>query len=422
MKKTLTYIAVFLAAVLVLTGMLTLSAVIPRSAIQENMLSSAEFLCDGPLFGTVLEGVEGSRIDRYADSILLAMAWQYDSENPLESVMLSSYYHTPYQNENQNLLEAVTKALPANQQYLRYWHGSIAILRPLLTVCSLEQIYLLNAIVLAVLSLWLLALLCRKKAFVPAFGIALGLGMTSSWFVPLSLEYTWAYLVMLVVSLAAVKLAWAGKWQHMGILFLLSGMVTNYLDFLTTETLTLLVPLLILLWIGCREAAFRPAAFAVKAILFWSLGYVGMWAAKWLLAAAVLRENVMPYVVGHVSERIGGDLGLSLGRYMTGAVLRNIKCLFPLEYGTAGIAAFLALVLFASYIGYVYQKKQISRARMGLFAVLGLIPYVRYLVLHNHAWLHCFFTYRAQLATVLAAVMIVEELTDWKCWKKKALN
>lgn len=422
MRHGLKYIAVFLSAVIVLTGMLTLSAVIPRSAIRENMHSSAEFLCDGPLFGTVLEGVESSRIDRYADSILLAIAWQYDSENPLESVMLSSYYYTPYQNENQNLLEAVTKELPANQQYLRYWHGSIAILRPLLTVFSLKQIYLLNAIVLAALSIWLLVLLCRKKAFVPAFGIALGLIMTSSWFVPLSLEYTWVYYVMLAVSLAAGKLAWAGNWQHMGILFLLSGMVTNYLDFLTTETLTLLVPLLLLLWMGCREVTFRPAGFAVKAILFWSLGYVGMWCTKWLLAAVVLGENVMPYVAEHVSQRIGGDLGLSLGRYMIGAVLRNIKCLFPLEYGTAGILVFLALVVFSTYIGYVYQKKRISRVRIGLFTVLGLIPYVRYLVLHNHAWLHCFFTYRAQLATVLAAVMIVEELTDWKCWKKKALN
>ena len=97
-------------------------------------------------------------------------------------------------------------------------------------------------------------------------------------------------------------------------------------------------------------------------------------------------------------------------------------CLFPLEYGTLGVLVVLVLVVFGSYVGYVYQKKSVCRDRVALFAALGLIPYVRYLVLHNHAWLHCFFTYRAQLATVLAAVMIVEELTDWKCWKKKALN
>ena len=404
MRQTVTYIAVFLSAVILLTGVLVLSAGIPRSAIRENLLDSAEFLCNRPLFSTAVEGVEGSRIDRYADSILLAIAWQYDGERPLESVMESSYYDTKYQDERQNLLEAVTKELPANQQYLRYWHGSIAIVRPLLTVFSLKQIYLLNGILMAVLTLWLLGVLCRNSMLVPAFGVALGLVMTSSWFVPLSLEYTWTFHLMLAGSLIAVKLAGAGKWRFLHVFFLLSGIVT----------LTLLVPLLLVLWIRHRQADSRPGVFAVKGILAWGCGYVGMWLAKWLLAAVILGENVIPYVAEHVGERIGGDLGLPLWRYMTGAVLRNVRCLFPLEYGTAGVLAAIALVVFATYVGYVHQKRQIFRNRIALYAALGLIPYVRYLVLHNHAWLHCFFTYRAQLATLLAAVLILEELTDWR--------
>lgn len=415
--RNVKYPAVFLAAVCFLLGILVLSAQIPQQAIRENMLESARFLCDGPLFGTAVEGVEGSRIDRYADAILLGVAWQYDREEPLASVMESSYYYTEYQNENQNLLDAVSQNLSANQQYLRYWHGSIALLRPLLCIFSLPQIYVLNGAVLATLALWLLAELCRKKAFVPAFGMVLGLVMTSSWFVPLSLEYTWTYLVMLAGSIIAVKLAYGGKWQHMGPFFLLSGMVTNYLDFLTTETLTLLVPLLLAFWIGRTKTEPRP--FVVKAVFSWGCGYVGMWLAKWLLAAVVLEENVLPYVVNHVQERLGGDVGLSLVRYMAGAVLRNVGCLFPLEYGTLGVLAVLTLVIFSSYVGYVHQKKAVCRERVALFTALGLVPYVRYLVLHNHAWLHCFFTYRAQLATVLAVVMILEELTAWKCGKKK---
>lgn len=418
LRHILKYIVIFLLAAALLTALLVLCACIPKAAIQENMLESARFLREGALFGTVVDGVEGSKIDRYADSILLGIAWQLDGEKPLSSAMEASYYYTDYQNENQNLLDAVSRNLPANRQYLRYWHGSIALLRPLLCFLELSQIYALHGMVLAVLAIWLLAALCRKRAFVPAFGMVLGLVMTSSWFVPLSLEYTWTYLVMLAGSVLAVQLAFAGKWRHMGIFFLLSGMVTNYLDFLTTETLTLLVPLLLVLWIGRTETELR--SLACKAVIFWGFGYVGMWLTKWLLAAVVLGENVLPYVMGHVQERLGGDLGLSLGRYMAGAVLRNLGCLFPLEYGTLGVLAALALVVFGSYVGYVYQKKTVCWDRFFLFGILGLVPYVRYLVLHNHAWLHCFFTYRAQLAAILAAVMIVEELTDWNCWKKRA--
>ena len=417
-KQNIKYAAVFLITVILLTGWLVLAAMIPQSAIQENVLESAEYLCDGELFGTVVEGVEGSKIDRYADSILLAIAYQYDSGHPLESVMRSSYYYSKYQNENENLLDAVTEVFGPNQQYLRYWHGSNVIVRPLLLVFNIQQIYVLNGILLAALAIWLLCILLRKKAFVPAMGIAAGLVMTASWFVPLSLEYTWTYLVMLAVSVISVKLAYAGKWNRMGILFLLSGMVTNYLDFLTTETLTLLIPLLLVLWVDIHENEQKPIAHtakkAGKAILVWTMGYVGMWMMKWLLAAVVLQENVMPYVAGHIQERIGGDIGIGLWRYVTGAIVRNAKCLFPLEYGTAGLLAAIILLLLASYVGYVYHKRQINKGRILLYLLIGLIPYIRYIVFHNHSYLHCFFTYRAQMATIAALVMILEELTEWR--------
>lgn len=413
LRHTLKYIVIFLLAVAVLTTLLVLCACIPKLAIRENTLESAQFLCNGELFGTVVDGAEGSKIDRYADSILLGIAWQYDSTDPLRSVMLSSYYHTKYQNENENLLDAVTENLVPNQQYLRYWHGSNVIVRLLLPVLSIEQIYLLNGITMAVLIAWLLIVLCRQKYYIPAGGIGLGLVLTASWFVPLSLEYTWAYLLMLAGSIAAVKLACAGKWQRMGVFFLLSGMLTNYLDFLTTETLTLLVPLLLVLWINlhtCRQTMRSLAVSASKAALMWLLGYGGMWVTKWILASLVLGENVLPYVTDHIQQRVGSG-GLQL---MLPAVIRNVKCLFPLEYGTAGVVAAIGLALILLYVGYVYHKNRINKPWILLLVVIGAVPYIRYMVLSNHAYLHCFFTYRAQLATIVALIMILGELVEWR--------
>lgn len=413
LRHTLKYIVIFLLVVALLTALLVLSACIPQSAIQGNMLESAQFLCEGELFGAVVDGVEGSKIDRYADSILLGIAWQYDSTDPLQSVILSSYYHTKYQNENENLLDAVTEDLAANQQYLRYWHGSNVLVRLLLLVCSIEQIYLLNGIAMAVLIAWLLTVLCRRKYYIPACGIGLGLVLTASWFVPLSLEYTWTYLLMLAGSIAAVKLACAGKWQHMGVFFLLSGMLTNYLDFLTTETLTLLVPLLLVLWIDLhvRRQAMRPVAVnAGKAAMTWLLGYGGMWTAKWILASMVLGENVLPYVTDHIQQRVGSG-GL---RLILSAVVRNLKCLFPLEYGTGGMMAAIGFILILMYVGYVYRKDRINKSWILLLFIIGTVPYIRYLVLSNHAYLHCFFTYRAQMATVVALAMIMGEMIEWR--------
>ena len=50
-------------------GCLLLTAMIPRGSIRNHLLESAEYLCEGELFGTVVEGVNSSKIDRYADSI-----------------------------------------------------------------------------------------------------------------------------------------------------------------------------------------------------------------------------------------------------------------------------------------------------------------------------------------------------------------
>lgn len=411
LRHALKYIVVFLLVVALLTALLVLSACIPKSAIQENTLESAQFLCEGELFGTVVDGVEGSKIDRYADSILLGIAWQYDSTDPLQSVMLSSYYHTKYQNENENLLDAVTENLAPNQQYLRYWHGSNVLVRLLLLVCSIEQIYLLNGIAMALLTAWLLAVLCRRKYYIPACGIGLALVFTASWFVHLSLEYTWTYLLMLAGSIAAVKLACTGKWQHMGIFFLLSGMLTNYLDFLTTETLTLLVPLLLVLWIDLhvrRQTMRSVAANAGKAAWTWLLGYGGMWVTKWILASLVLGKNVLPYVTGHIQQRVGGE------QSGFAAIVRNVRYLFPLEYGAVGMVVAIGLVLILIYVGYVYHKKQINKPWILLLFLIGTVPYIRYMVLSNHAYLHCFFTYRAQMATIVALVMIIGELIEWR--------
>ena len=81
--NVLKYIAVFILTVAVATALLVAASLIPREAVKDNMTESAQFLMDGDLFGEKIKGVDGSTIDRYADSILLGIAYQYDSEHPL---------------------------------------------------------------------------------------------------------------------------------------------------------------------------------------------------------------------------------------------------------------------------------------------------------------------------------------------------
>ena len=404
----------FLVTGALLTGLLVLSTLIPRETVAPRMQISADYLCEGELFGEAVKGVSSSRIDRYADSILLGIAWQYDGRNAFRSVMESAYYHLPYQNENENLRDAVQRDLPANQQYLRYWHGSAGIVRALMTFLTLPQIYLWHGILMGILFLSLLFRLLRRRYTVPAAALTAGLVGSAFWLVPLSLEYTWVFLLLLLQLHVILARRFPEDWSDRCLFFLVSGMLANYLDFLTCETLTVLPGLILLLWLDRKKGLPLPEWKTLgKVLAFWLAGYAGMYLLKWGLAALAMGKNVMPYVAEHIEERTVGSTGAGFAGTYLGAVLRNILNLFPMNFDTAGVLAGIALAVAAAYLGYVYHRNDFDRRAVMYWAVLGLVPYLRYLALANHSYLHAFFTFRAQLATLLAAGLILGEVTGW---------
>ena len=446
--KALIYIGIFIAAYALMLGFLVLSAGIKTESIQEKMEESADYLCEDIVFPYMeSEDVKPSCIDRYADSILLNIAYNFEPENRLESVMESSYFYLFYQNENDNLRDAVYKGQEKNQQYLRYWHGSAGVMRVLHTFLNIKQIYIWHGVLFVILFAVLVFLLVRLHCTLYAVLFGLSLVAVSFWYVPFSLEYTWSFLCMFVFSIAAVIMTGKGKDTNIGILFMLSGMVTIFLDFLTTETVSLMIPLMLTLILRRKRAYGELTAsvtdksgkqtkkadrnnlsqyniktetlYSLKAAILWGIGYVGMWVMKWTTASIVMGENVMPYVTEHIEERMSGTLGdISIFGYLWLSVKRNVTCVFPLDYGLTG--AIIAGVLFVVmlYFVYVYHKKKIDWRFILLILILGLVPYVRILVMRNHSVLHYFFVYRALMISVFAFMVSAGEMMDFKKLKK----
>ena len=416
MKKAIgiiKYPAVFAAAALLCLLLLAASAMIPSELISGGIGTSAEIMCRNRVFYDISRGIPASKTDRYADSILLNIAYHYDSADPLGSVMLSEYYYTPVQNENFNLRDAVEGALPANKEYLRYWHGSAGIVRAALCVTDIGGMYAAGAVIIAGLFGMLLFLLAKHRLYAGAVGTVCALTAAGIWYVPFSLEYIWVFVTAPAVSLIAVKLVLDGKPQRLGVLFMLSGIVTNYLDFLTAETLTLTLPLLLSIYTARSTSPADPkreALSAVKLCCAWAAGYGGMWLLKWVLAAAVLGEDVTPYIFGHISERTIGDVVTGEASIVS-AFANNFGCLFPFGYTDAGVIAGIVIMLGAAYVCFVYRRDGIRLSDLMIYAAAGAIPYLRYTALISHSSLHYFFTYRAQAAGVLAVCLMVSEIT-----------
>ncbi len=429
-KHVLIGLALFVAAQVLFVLFMIACAKAPQDRISENMLRSADYLCEKDVFFDMMEGITPTKIDRYADSITLNIAWNLDGDNALTSVMRDDFLTSDYINENYNSKAAVTGDSDSSHfisQYLRYWHGSAGIVRLLHLFMSIKQIYILNAVIILLLTGVLTFLLIKNKTYDIAVGFWIGLVATSTWFVPLSLEYTWVYIVMLEVTLAVYLLALKGKYSLCVYLIFAGAMICNFLDFLTAETLTLTVPLLVLMRMSLKDdkAVVTGQGFAKKLFnrdnirvvicaICWAAGYALTWVSKWIISAAVLHENVMPYVTEHISERLGGEVpGDSISSFglLFGAIRRNVFSLFPIGYGAPGVVAAVIILIGMAYVAFVYRKKGSDIRQIALYAVIGMIPYIRYLVLHNHSYIHRFFTCRAQMVTVMATVLIICELT-----------
>ena len=411
MKSFIRGLIVFYGIIVIMQGLLCLVAVIPREKIKDNMLESGKYFHEREMLPMITNGAEGSMLHSFADETILSIAYYLNPEKPLESAIWSNYY-VDGEHLNDSLLYAVEKDLPSNREYLRYWHGSVTILRPLHMIMSVKEIKVFNGVVLCLLCIILMTLLWRADYRLEAAALAVSLFLVSAWVVPFCLEYTWTFLIMLLVSIASVSMAL--KRQYSSFLYFLSGMITVYFDFLTAETLTLLIPLLLALRIRKKESDNESIViYSAKCCMLWLCGYCFTWGSKWAIAADFMKQNSLIYVSDHVAERLYGEADLSHIEFLREAITLNIKNQLFFDYGLLGAAAFFimaAVVFIFISTGVIGLRKVIDVQQIMLYAGLGIIPYVRFLVLNNHSYYHSFFTYRAQMASVMALFFILFEL------------
>lgn len=148
-----------------------------------------------------------------------------------------------------------------------------------------------------------------------------------------------------------------------------------------------------------------------------------MFLTKWGLSALVLGRDAFRASADMALERISGDVSLTLvstgekadlGERLQGIFQRNLGCLYwspqDVKAGTVALVT-LAVIVVVSAFWYMARKEKCAYDKVVLLAVVALVPYVRFLVLSNHTFIHYFFTYRAQLVTVMVLFYLVYETT-----------
>ena len=248
--------------------------------------------------------------------------------------MWSKYYETVKRDVNKDYIDLVRHNKEPNQQYIRYWHGSMMIVRPLLIIFSLEQIYVANYIVLLIIAVTLVIQLWKRSK---KLAIAYLVSMIAIAYpiVSMCLEYSWIFYIMLISSIIATIMEQNNE-KNLDKLFLITGMVTCFFDFLTNEIITLFIPLIIVLALKKEKRkinSFKEGILiAIKVSVLWMIGYVGMWVAKWTLASFILHIDALNYVKDQAMLRVNGLQGLKSAKEMyLGAITKNWHTLYPIN-------------------------------------------------------------------------------------------
>ncbi|MDO4270938.1 MAG: hypothetical protein Q4C72_08470 [Eubacteriales bacterium] len=396
--------AAFLGTLALLLAVLLAVNAIPRAALARGLTASADYYAAYGVRRNWAPGLEQSKEDIYADAVLMNIA---ACMKPGLAATAAARYHDSGGYMGQSLADAVGGA-DANADYSRYWHGALIPVTLLLLVTDAGGVRLINALLLAALaSLFLSA--CRKRRLKGlAAAYLLAFAATESFFVPLSIEYMPCYVLSLLAALLILRL----KEENLPLLFLLTGLCTAFFDFLTVETMTLLLPLIALVALRRKrdETAGLVRSMAGYGGL-WLAGYAGAFLCKWLLAAAVLGPSAWAETAAMGAEKFAGDApaNLPLGRYGS-AIFNNLAGLVPTTLadtylGVTAVLAAAGLILFCFW--FLYRGRKLPRGIAPALILAGLVPYGRYLLLPYHALVHNFFTYRAQLCSLMCLFLLI---------------
>lgn len=427
-KNIVKYMLIYIGVVIILSITLILTTKIPKESIIDNLKESAEYYKEKSGIQRGNTNREYETLHYYADSMLLNIMYYTDSNNPVETAMEAKYYKNSFYDTNKDFVDAIEENKEANRQYIRYWHGSLSIIRPLMLILNIEQIYKITNITFWILFIILLVLLFKKyKTLAIVFiisSIMCTLHITSN-----CIEYTWTVLIMLVISIISLLIE-EKKNENLYIMYFISGIITCYLDFLSTETLTILVPVLLVILVRYKENRLESKEelfkFLVTSGILWFIGYSLMWCAKWILASIILDINALKYVKNEAMNRINWNSeDIVTLKICCEMLIKNITKIYPLnkvtDYKVILIIFILimAIIVMLNIISIVILKKQKEKSskewyiKMGL-VLIALIPYFRYMVLINHSYCHSFFTFRAQLPSLIAILFIIIYSIDKK--------
>ena len=401
----------------ILVGALLLSAVcmFPSAPMDRNLERSAGVFAEEGIYPELFPWCT-SQLDSTTDALILLISACDSGENPVVQAMRGT----------RNTLSSVEAAsdelavhygngvpFDGTAPYYQYWHGYQLIIRPLLSLLSYSGIRILNGVVQTALLLLLCVMMRRAGLSRYILPYLVSVLMLMPLALAMSLQFSSCYYTL---TISSILLLWKRDALDRldGMLFLYIGIATAYFDFLTYPVATLGIPAVFYFCLRKDTDIRDTFCRGVKICFTWAVGYVGMWAGKWLIGSLILKQNILAVAVGKLTERSSAsaaDAGLI--QNIRAALSANVRSFLH----TPAALCFLVLALFLLFL----LAKRIRARDTDIakilsvffpFVILALIPIAWYLVTAQHAVIHHWFTNKALAVSVFAGLAGLTKATE----------
>ncbi|MDO4283665.1 MAG: hypothetical protein Q4D02_08535 [Clostridia bacterium] len=306
-KSAFQCIVVFAFVLCICMSCLYLSCLIPSNMLKNNIEESIEELENLGSKKTITIMNRKIMFDIYADAMMLNTAYSIDSNHPFYSMLFarSNYVdgitdHT-YQDKAYELnkvpvfpdVEDLGRVVRGEKlyaiEYARYWHGYLMILRPLLVLFNYMEIKTVNYIIHFILIAILLYQIKKKIGLKYWIAVVFGLIAVEGYLVCSCLEETIGISLILVESIILLS----KKIKNYGMYFLVIGMLTAFFDLLTIPVATFFVPLVLYILMNQKQDNRLLWKTCIKYFILCLLGYVAMWAMKWILVDLIYKRELV---------------------------------------------------------------------------------------------------------------------------------
>jgi len=402
-NKLKNIVIILAGSALIGTLLLVLVFCIPTGRIKENVHKSVDrILVSSEQFegNAFLQHIVQNK-ESYTDSIMVQYAFEkIPDKNVYEHAMWA--YHYDLEEEiwaAEDSLRAVLNGADTSQmhlrEYSRYWHGYLEYLKPLLLIFSWEQLVWIELGLHIALLLAVAVLFIKKKVPGAILALVAGLAFMKPELMMVSLTMSVSLIIMSTALIVQMKKSdWLAEKGWYPEFFLVVGILTSYLDFLTYPVVTLGFPLGIWFLMAEREAIWTAIKRIVGYSFCWGVGYAGMWASKWIIADLTLQTGTIRDAVWNVigrTEAIGGRPRMNGGFYVLSLNLQ--------EYGSSIymiMAGVLIVLAVASIVCAFCAKVPVKTILETIipFIIIGIIPFAWIIVVQHHSALHARFTFR----------------------------